>query len=232
MKRGFTLIELLVVVAIIAVLAAILFPVFARAKEAAKKTQCLSNVRQLGLAWQMYAGDADERACVSYYYTPDFVVETAWDFRLTWTGASSKPDKTELGLLGPYTKSGALHACPNFAGDANGRPFTGYAYNASYIGGDVLSGFPECALGSIADPAGTAIFADAAYGNPIKGHNYLRAPGDPFFGIGKAHFRHADAANVDYADGHARSTKALFLPDKAEPGLGALSADDSAYDLK
>jgi prepilin-type N-terminal cleavage/methylation domain-containing protein/prepilin-type processing-associated H-X9-DG protein len=58
--RGFTLIELLVVIAIIAILAAILFPVFAQAKEAAKKTTCLSNVQQLNNAWIMYATDYDD----------------------------------------------------------------------------------------------------------------------------------------------------------------------------
>lgn len=62
MKRAFTLIELLVVIAIIAILAAILFPVFAQAKEAAKKTSCLSNEKQLGLALIMYANDNDDMA--------------------------------------------------------------------------------------------------------------------------------------------------------------------------
>jgi len=60
MKRGFTLIELLVVIAIIAILAAILFPVFAQARESARKTSCLSNVKQIDLAIQMYVNDYDE----------------------------------------------------------------------------------------------------------------------------------------------------------------------------
>lgn len=59
-SRGFTLIELLVVVAIIAILAAILMPVFARAREKARASSCLSNIRQLGLAVKMYADDHDE----------------------------------------------------------------------------------------------------------------------------------------------------------------------------
>jgi prepilin-type N-terminal cleavage/methylation domain-containing protein len=59
-KQAFTLIELLVVIAIIAILAAILFPVFAQAKEAAKKTSTLSNVKQLGSAYIMYATDYDD----------------------------------------------------------------------------------------------------------------------------------------------------------------------------
>jgi prepilin-type N-terminal cleavage/methylation domain-containing protein len=66
-NRGFTLIELLVVIAIIAILAAILFPVFARAREAARKATCLSNVKQIALAAIMYAQDYDEvlPACVA-----------------------------------------------------------------------------------------------------------------------------------------------------------------------
>jgi prepilin-type N-terminal cleavage/methylation domain-containing protein/prepilin-type processing-associated H-X9-DG protein len=59
-KKAFTLIELLVVIAIIAILAAILFPVFAQAKQAAKKTQCISNNKQTALAAIMYAGDFDD----------------------------------------------------------------------------------------------------------------------------------------------------------------------------
>ena len=57
---GFTLIELLVVIAIIAILAAILFPVFAQAREKARQAACVSNVKQISLAFTMYAQDYDE----------------------------------------------------------------------------------------------------------------------------------------------------------------------------
>jgi len=59
-KKGFTLIELLVVIAIIAILAAILFPVFAKAREKARQSACLSNMKQIGNALNMYAQDYDE----------------------------------------------------------------------------------------------------------------------------------------------------------------------------
>lgn len=67
MKKAFTLIELLVVIAIIAILAAILFPVFAQAKAAAKKTQDLSNQKQLVTALIMYAGDNDDRSAKTHH---------------------------------------------------------------------------------------------------------------------------------------------------------------------
>jgi len=66
-ERGFTLIELLVVIAIIAILAAMLFPVFARARGKAQQTVCLSNLRQLGMASQMYAQDYDGFLPCDYY---------------------------------------------------------------------------------------------------------------------------------------------------------------------
>src|SRR3954471_15423650 len=60
-RNGFTLIELLVVIAIISILAAILFPVFGRARENARRSSCLSNIRQVGMAFMQYVQDNDER---------------------------------------------------------------------------------------------------------------------------------------------------------------------------
>jgi prepilin-type N-terminal cleavage/methylation domain-containing protein/prepilin-type processing-associated H-X9-DG protein len=69
MKRAFTLIELLVVIAIIAILAAILFPVFAQAKSAAKKTQSLSNMKNVALGLMMYTNDTDDKLPALQIYT-------------------------------------------------------------------------------------------------------------------------------------------------------------------
>jgi len=111
--RGFTLIELLVVIAIVAVLASILFPAFAAGKRRAAQTQCLSNLKQLITAWQMYADDNGGRACPSYYFAEGRMV--SWDFT-TWPGGWSH------GLLGPYHRSGEIHRCPSFAGQGWDRP--------------------------------------------------------------------------------------------------------------
>src|SRR5438132_1443074 len=99
-KRGFTLIELLVVIAIIAILAAILFPVFAQAREAARKTSCLSNTKQLNLSVQMYMQDYDEAVPLVIEVNsndPNFV-----NSLLTWQN-----------LCQPYIKNVGILICPD-----------------------------------------------------------------------------------------------------------------------
>ncbi|HCU34205.1 MAG TPA: hypothetical protein DGT21_01800 [Armatimonadetes bacterium] len=233
-NKGFTLIELLVVIAIIAILAAILFPVFARAREKARQTMCLSNVKQLGLAWLMYAQDYDEMACPSYYYSSDWRYEYAWDFVLDWATLVGGNPAFSHGLLGAYTKSGQISSCPSFHGNAWGRPYAGYAYNATYIGGDIFGGTPIAALGAIAAPAETALIAEGGYGDPPAATNYLRAPNDPtgLYQAGMVDFRHNGTANVAYCDGHAKAvTTKVNAGGYNYPQTGALSMDDSAYDL-
>lgn len=229
-RAGFTLIELLVVIAVIAILAVILFPVFAQAREKARQTTCLSNLRQIGMAWTLYAQDYDENVCPSYYYGKNTDQENAWDFRLTWR-AGAKPD-WKFGLLGDYAKAGALNRCPSFAGEAWGRPYTGYAYNATYVGGDVWAGTSPCALAQMLAPAKTAVFADGGFGDPVAAENYLRAPSDPLYGAGQVHFRHHKSASVSYGDGHAKATTRRCLGSPYEQEVGALSEDDSAYSLE
>ncbi len=92
-RGAFTLIELLVVIAIISLLAAILFPVFARARENARKTSCLSNVRQLAVGFTQYFQDYDEQ------------------FPLL--GKNGAPDTSWIYTMQPYIKSTQLLRCPS-----------------------------------------------------------------------------------------------------------------------
>ena len=98
---GFTLIELLVVIAIIAILAAILFPVFARARENARKSTCQSNLKQIGMAVQMYAQDYDE-------IYPGISMATATS--QCWTND----------LLDPYIKNAKVWVCPSITSGTYG----------------------------------------------------------------------------------------------------------------
>ena len=107
-SRAFTLIELLVVIAIIAILAAILFPVFAQAKEAAKKTSCLSNDKNIGTALFLYAGDADDTLCNTSWHQGSGASSPYWNpnnpqgYQVHWTY-----------LMQPYIKSYDIFVCPS-----------------------------------------------------------------------------------------------------------------------
>ncbi len=128
-RRGFTLIELLVVIAIIAVLAAILFPVFAQAREKARQATCLSNQKQLGIAFLMYASDYDGGlpAPITNYGTSHGAIPPTWV-----TGNPAQDNKTGLwvddGGIYPYVKErgngGAsnVYACPDAQGTQVGTP--------------------------------------------------------------------------------------------------------------
>lgn len=157
MRKGFTLIELLVVIAIIAIIAAILFPVFARAKEAAKRTTCLSNERQIGLALAMYVQDADGVfPAIRFTYDP--------------------PSYNWFNAVQPYVKNKRVFSCPSNPdgnqGDAEGfeseRDLTlyrSYGFNscaASFRSLDGVMGptLPPLNEGTVFEPSRTVEIAE------------------------------------------------------------------------
>ena len=115
LRKGFTLIELLVVIAIIAILAAILFPVFAKAREAARKSTCQSNLKQIGSGLMMYVQDFDERYPII-------------------RGGNTAAFADWRGAIYPYTKNTKIFICPS--NDTNAQnPYVGDCQNVTLAPG-------------------------------------------------------------------------------------------------
>ena len=162
MKRAFTLIELLVVIAIIAILAAILFPVFAQAKAAAKSSASLSNLKQIGLAQIMYAGDSDDtNVRVGNWNSSDTDAWTSAGGYATWAL-----------MMDPYQKNVDINASP-LAGPIStgteikrrvGTRLMSYGYNYTYLSPSRTPSWPtpmeSTSATSFAAPADTVMFTD------------------------------------------------------------------------
>jgi prepilin-type N-terminal cleavage/methylation domain-containing protein len=192
MKKAFTLIELLVVIAIIAILAAILFPVFAQAKLAAKKTQGLSSVKQIGLGMQLYVGDYDDvlfpyrlNTGVGTNPTYQMLIATRGQaFADSVIGPSSRNTTFFNQMLNPYIKNDDLWKAPtngnawvNFDptgtnqepafrsyGGQNSYGVNNYAFS-SQAGTSSIGG--GLAYGAIAEVSNTLIMVDAMYYNVL-----------------------------------------------------------------
>jgi len=222
-RKGFTLIELLVVIAIIAILAAILFPVFAQAREAARKTQCLSNVRQIGNAYMLYAQDYDEAL-------PQHVTERTAPSGTPDTPEARAPYSYKTKLLA-YTKNEGIFKCPSapaWPAPGPGRWFTtdyGNNHNEANLPGASQRawyqanpdfGFNETTtLAAISYPSRFILVGDAgrASGLPSRGGMYPQPWAFDDSNLAdsqqQARFlaRHQGGGNIAYADGHAKWTK-------------------------
>lgn len=113
-NRGFTLIELLTVIAIIAILAGLLFPALARAKAMAKQTQCISNLKQMGAAMVMYMADNDDAFPQAVDPVDKFKPEIWASFPDFQARIPSMPLMSDALL--PYTKSKEIWKCPSDSG--------------------------------------------------------------------------------------------------------------------
>ena len=210
-RKGFTLIELLVVIAIIAILAAILFPVFARAREKARQASCQSNLKEIGLAYHMYAQDYDERpvpGCIRYPPGVSVNVYPRW----AYSGASTLADyeaNTDGGIIYPYVKNTQIFRCPSAGGDGHyGLNWRGAASFWGSDGADIAGeGTPSMA--DFVSPAETICVADCAGGTYYTGCLVRAADGWQIYG----HLadRHNETVNVLYVDGHVKSGRRSAL---------------------
>lgn len=223
-RTAFTLIELLVVISIIAVLAAILFPVFARARENARRASCMSNLKQIGLGFMMYTQDYDEMmppAITVNNPSPPFESYVSTDRRWYWGH-----------LVYPYTKSPQLYYCPSSPRESTFRR-QNYGVNVVIVPKLNGSAPTPVSLASIVSPAQKYLVMDSgeyliesprqAIASQGGGHWYYL----PGMGLGGGTCgdgapaectggRHFEGINMIFADGHVKWLKSSVAVTQAK----------------
>jgi len=271
-NNAFTLVELLVVIGIIALLTSLLMPALAKAKSIAQGVVCASNLRQLSMAAHLYASEEDDHLPLATMADRDkgTASDDLIDHMTTWntdviTNRTTGERTTRSGLLWRSEEiPGEIQQCPGYKGDPSwaADTFTGYNYNTSYIGEEILGPNKKLTpkLSIINFPSTCPLFGEGEMsdGNANK---FMRAPlvitndrGLRDFRMdiltryaGAQVIRHSLATFVAYADGHVAGVRKLFKGEnyqlivaygiaakpKFEAGnLGFLSDNNTGYDLE
>ncbi|MGC4043338.1 MAG: DUF1559 domain-containing protein [Armatimonas sp.] len=243
MKRNdvaaFTLIELLVVIGIIAVIAAILFPVMAHVRESGRATSCLSNLRQLGAASLMYAQDYDESFAMNRLPDETHVPAPCTGQPVKLSGLEGTRNTWKRAVL-PYVKDRRIFRCPSNQfterpGDESNSGWpdseklpTSYAYNGSYFHERAVCKEGEWQLRprrlpEIREPSKLLLHLESRFQYSDLGNWALPTSPNDDPRIGGLQ-THNGATNFVFADGHAvrlkvptTCTQSLWLDGQSDP---------------
>lgn len=202
-KQNFTLIELLVVIAIIAILAAMLLPALAKAKETAMTISCVSNVRQLGLANVMYANDNKDFFVPSLYYGANGGHSISYTLP---NGDACLGPMLWHTPLWPYVNDYNTFNCPSMTpGELYCQEYKGEYTGSTSIGRNGVNNSVKRA--KYQHPAKTMAFACTGTSQSVNPYN----PSERCWLVD--HKRHGTVVPVEYADGHAEGRVINSVPD-------------------
>lgn len=208
-RRAFSLMELLVVIAVLGILAGLLLPALAQGKANARRAQCTENLRQSGIATQLYWNDNDDM-------TFRYFLGTTNGGRVYWFGwlkPGSEGDREfdpAPGALNEYLRGVTVLICPSLDYQATLHKLKArdaacnYGYNR-YLG---MASLP---ISRVSNPAGTVLFADASQVNDFQApaspdhpllEEFYYVDAEEGAGYPNAHFRHNRRAQAAFVDGH------------------------------